>query len=119
MMTPEAEVAHILVADADSALCALLVEWLDEAGCRVVDEHPDVILVDVPLPRQGGAAHRVRELAARYPGTPVVALSSSFFSRVEANGAVARALGVDAVLPKPLTREALIGALRGLLPQLE
>jgi CheY-like chemotaxis protein len=49
--------------------------------------------------------------------TPVVALSSNFFARVEANGAVARALGVDAVLPKPLAREALIAAVRTLVPR--
>ena len=59
------------------------------------------------------------QLAARHPGKPLVALSSNFFAGVEANGAVARALGAKAVLPKPLTREALLGALRKLLPQLE
>jgi hypothetical protein len=61
----------------------------------------------------------VKQLGARHPGKPLVALSSNFFARVEANGAVARSLGVDAVLPKPLTRAALIGALKDLLPQLE
>jgi CheY-like chemotaxis protein len=117
-MTPGAEIARILVVDADPALRDLLEEWLADAGGRVVDDYPDLVLVDLPLPRQGGA-EAVRRLAARYPGTPLVALSSHFFPRVEANGAVARALGVDAVLPKPLTRAALIGALQGLLPHLE
>jgi len=117
-MTPEAEVARILVVDADPALCGLLEEWLAEEGCRVVDHDPDLVVVDLPRPKQAGAA-LVAQLAARHPGKPLVALSSNFFAGVEANGAVARALGVEAVLPKPLTREALIGALRKLLPQLE
>ena len=117
-MTPEAEVARILVVDADPALCGLLEEWLAEEGCRVVDHDPDLVVVDLPRPKQAGAA-LVAQLAARHPGKPLVALSSNFFAGVEANGAVARALGVEAVLPTPLTREALIGALRKLLPQLE
>jgi len=124
-MTPEAEVARILVVDADPALYGLLEEWLAEEGCRVVDQDPDLVLVDLPRPKQAGvellsaSANLLTQLAARHPGKPLVALSSSFFAGVEANGAVARALGVQAVLPKPLTREALIGALRKLLPQLE
>jgi CheY-like chemotaxis protein len=115
-MTPEPEVARVLVVDADPALNGLLEEWLSEEGCRVVQQDPDLILVDLPLPRQTGA-NLVRQLAARHPGTPLIALSSNFFGRIEANGAVARALGAAAVLPKPLTREALIGTLRKLLPR--
>jgi len=38
-----------------------------------------------------------------------------FFSGVECRGAVARALGVASVLPKPVTHDALIGAIRPLL----
>jgi CheY-like chemotaxis protein len=117
-MTPEAEVARILVLDADRALHDLLAEWLADLGCRIVDDEPHVILVDLHLPRQAGAG-AARELRARYPGTPLIALSSGFFAGVEANGAVARTLGVEAVLPKPLTREALVAALRKVLPRLE
>ena len=117
-MTPEAEVARILVVDADPALCGLLEEWLAEEGYRVVDHDPDLVLIDLPRPRQAGV-DLVRQLAARYPGKALVALSSNFFAGVESTGAVARALGVDAVLPKPLARAALVRALRNLLPQLE
>lgn len=117
-MTPEAEVARILVVDADPALYGLLEEWLAEEGCRVVDHEPDLVLLDLPLSREAGAG-LVRKLAARHPGKPLVALSSNFFAGVEANGAVALALGVNAVLPKPLARAALVGALRRLLPMAE
>lgn len=115
-MTPGAELARVLVVDADPALYGLLEEWLAEEGCRMVDRDPDVVVVDLPWPKQAGA-NLVKALAARHPGKPLVALSSNFFAGVEANGAVSRALGVDAVLPKPLTRAALVGTLRRLLPR--
>jgi CheY-like chemotaxis protein len=117
-MTPEAEVARILVADADPALRGLLAEWLAEEGCRVVDDDPDLIVVDLPLSKPAGTT-LVRQLATRHPGKPLIALSSNFFAGVEANGSVARALGVHAALPKPLARAALLGALRKLLPRIE
>ena len=121
-MTPEAEVTGIVVAGADPALRGLLEEWLAEEGFRVIDDDPalvaHLVLVDLPLSKPAGAT-LVRELAARHPGKPLVALSSNFFAGVEANGAVALALGVNAVLPKPLARAALVGALRRLLPMAE
>ena len=117
-MTPEPEVARILIEGAEPALQALLEEWLSGQGCRVVQDRPDLILVDLPLPRQAGA-DLVKRLSASHPGTPLVALSSIIYPRVEANGGVARALGVNAVLPKPLARDALVNALAKLLPQLE
>jgi CheY-like chemotaxis protein len=117
-MTPEPEVARILIEGADAPLHGLLEEWLAEQGLRTAQERPDLILVDLPLARADGI-DRVRHLAARFPGTPLVALSSNVFARVEANGAVARALGVDAVLAKPLARETLIATLHQLLPQRE
>ena len=117
-MTPGAEVPRILIADADPALCGLLEEWLAEAGCRLVERDPDLVIVDLPLSKETGA-RLLREHAAWHPGKPLVALSSNVFAGVEADGAVARTLGVHAVLPKPLAREALVRALRSLLPQLE
>ena len=116
-MTPEADVARILIVDADPALCGLLEEWLAEEGCQVVDHDPDLVVVDLPLSREEGAS-LLRQHAARHPGKPLVALSSNVFAGVETNGAVARALGVHAVLPKPLARQALIETLHRLLPTL-
>jgi DNA-binding NarL/FixJ family response regulator len=56
-------------------------------------------------------------VVAQHPKTPVLALSSTFYARVDCHGAVARALGVDCVLPKPASREALTNAVRNLLPR--
>ena len=115
---------RVLVVDADPALVALLEEWLAEHGCDVVQDagasHArdgfDLVVVDIPSPRQG-AANVLKRVARESPGAPVLALSSSFFAGVEARGPVARWLGVAGVLAKPVTREALIGAVEHLLPR--
>lgn len=126
MPDPAASVAEqatrrVLLIDADSALLELLQEWLGGEGCRVMremegaDHGPfDLLLVDVPFPRHADQAV-LRRVARAYPGVPVLALSSSFFAGVEAGGAVARSLGVAGVLPKPLSREALLAAVRRLV----
>ena len=114
------EPVRILVADADCALFGLLEAWLAGCGCTLagacgVDEPAaggyDLIVADIPFPRQDGA-DVVKALQQEYPGTPIVALSSSFLPGVEASGNVARDLAVASVLAKPVTREALMAAVR-------
>jgi len=102
---------RVLLVDADPALRGLIEEWLADEDCTLVDERPDVVLVDLPAPREHGAGC-VKRISNAHPHAPVVALSSSFFDGIEANGAIARQLGVARVLPKPLTRDALLAALR-------
>jgi len=112
---------HVRVIDADPAWRGLLEEWLAALGCVIVAdddaaaERVDLVVVDVPFPRQGGV-DLVQRVASRHPATPILALSSTFFSRIECCGPVARALGVDCVLPKPATREAITAAVRRVLP---
>jgi CheY-like chemotaxis protein len=117
------EPARVLVVNVDTSLAGLLDEWLAPCGCEVVQhaddddlaQHDlDIAVVDVPFPRQGGLA-LLQRIAAAHPGKPIVALSSTFFSGIECNGAVARALGVTTVLPMPVSREALTTAVRDLL----
>jgi len=125
-MTDSSELAtapRVLVIDGDRALTGLLDEWMCALGCTVVhgaggdaDGHFQLVIVDVPYPRQGGV-DLVARVAARHPQTPILALSSTFFAGVECRGPVARALGVDCVLPKPATRDALTTAVRNLLPR--
>lgn len=114
---------RILVVDADPALFELLGVWL--AGGAEVALHreatapgpADLLVVDLPFPRQS-ATPKLHRLAQAYPSVPVLAISSSFFGSIASHGAAARKLGVAAVLPKPVTREALVGAVRELLPGL-
>ena len=112
----------VLVVGADAALFGLIEEWLATSGCRAVLEHSglspkrvDLVVVDVPAPRQNGL-DSLRQISERWPNTPIVVLSSAFFTSIECDGAVARRLGVASVLPKPLIREALITAVRNLIP---
>jgi len=103
---------RILVADADCALFGLIEEWLASLGgvlvgacCPDDEAHNgyDVIVADLPL---------LKDLAREHPGTPIVALSANLLPGVEPAGSLARELGVTSVLPKPVTREALVGAVR-------
>jgi DNA-binding response OmpR family regulator len=123
----EAQRPRALIVDADPALAALLEEWLDEHGWRVTRETAgeapvangyDVVMLDVPYARRDGL-ELVRRVAARHPGTPIVALSASFFAGVDSSASIARSLGAACVLPKPLAREALIAALRRVHPRPE
>jgi DNA-binding response OmpR family regulator len=100
---------RVLLVDADQALRGLIEEWLADQGCALVDEQPDLVLLD--LPREN-SPEVVRRVSNAHPLAPVIALSASFFDGIETNGAIARRLGVASVLPKPLTRDALVAAVR-------
>jgi CheY-like chemotaxis protein len=115
--------AQVMVVDADHALFELIAEWFASAGHRVVAEsgagepasgRPDVIVVDIPFPRQGGI-DVLRRVGLEHPGVPVLALSSTFFGGIGSNGAIASMLGVAGVLPKPVKEDALVTAVRRLL----
>lgn len=124
-MTPQGPAAgaapRILVVDADRVTLGLLDEWLRASGYDVVDGQADaaapdgvaLAIIDVPFARSG--VERLRRFAARHPGMPILALSPTFFSNVRCTGGCARSLGVAGVLPKPIGRDALIGAVEGLL----
>ncbi len=112
----------IEVVDTDRATLALVQEWLGAAGYRVVDRRtqvptdppPVLTIVEVPFTRHG-ATEQLRRIGESHPGVPVLALSPTFFSNVRCDGDCARALGVAGVLPKPVTRDALIGAVEHVL----
>jgi CheY-like chemotaxis protein len=115
---------RVCVIDGDDAWRSLLEQWLQGMGCEVVPEPGDasapapmvnLVIVDLPFPRQGGV-DLVKRITSRHPATPILALSSNFFSRIECCGPLARDLGVDCVLPKPATREAIAAAVRRVLP---
>src|SRR5262245_3345433 len=121
-----ADLPRILVVDTDHALLGLIEEWVGVCNC-VVESDQDrrtrageekdpyaLLIVDVPHPRRGGI-ELLQRLAGEHPGTPIIALSSTFFSGIESNGGVARTLGVACVLPKPVARESLVTAVRSLL----
>ncbi len=110
--------AVILMADLSSPLSALIVEWLNDAGLATAEAgeaaRADLLLVELPFPRQAAAARR-EACAARWPGVPVLALSPAFFPGVPSRGALARSLGVAAVLPTPVARDVLLATVFDLI----
>ena len=108
---------RVLVVDVDPVLAELIGEWLAAAGCVVGGEGYDLLIVELPFPRQAG--ERLRLLAGQHPGTPILVLSSSFLPGIGSTGSVARALGVAGVLPMPVTRESLLDAVSSLLAGVE
>ena len=113
----------VLVVDADRVTFELLSEWLAAAGIRAMEEdaaHPAdpdcaLALVDVAFLRDGGL-EALKRVTGQYPGMPILAMSPGFFSNVDCTGTCARQLGVAGVLPKPVSRDALLAAVRRLLP---
>jgi DNA-binding response OmpR family regulator len=119
--------AVVKLVNIDVALQGLFEAWLHDEGLTVARATEggqpgaamapavDLVIVDVPFPRQGGV-DLIRRIASHHPAAPILALSSTFFPGIECCGPVARELGVACVLPKPVTREALAAAVRRVLP---
>ena len=114
---------HIVVYEENDLMRALLKEWLDEAGYRVSTPaggpaqsppRADLVIVSVTLPRLEGAG-KVRDVRKAHPGARVIALSGQFRSGLSEAGATARALGVEQVLAKPLSRTHLLDSIRAIL----
>lgn len=121
MRETAAAARRVLVVAADRALFGLLQEWLGECGCTAVEasaagkeDRFDLVIVDIPFPREGGA-QMVAQISNEQHGAPIIALSSGFFAGIACQGAVARALGVMRVLPKPVARDALISTVCSVL----
>jgi len=115
--------SSILVYEEDDLMRALIHEWLREAGYRVRalcarDAQPreavDLVIASISSPRDAGA-QRVREIKVTHPDTPLIALSGQFRSGLSAAGATAEALGAQQVIAKPLSRGALLEAVRAII----
>lgn len=78
----------------------------NEAVARVERLHPDVVLLDVRMPRLGGVA-ATEQIKTRWPSVRVVVHSMAVECREEALAA-----GADAFVPKGAPVDDLLGALR-------
>ena len=110
-----------MILESDGPIRDLVAEWLemlDYESLQVPDvtaagraAHCDVVLLDIPATLRA-ARESIASLAAAVPHTPIVAMSAD----VPAGGsaaaeALARELGVAALLVKPFGREALMQAI--------
>ena len=97
--------------------------FLSQAGCEVIlaqdgfealakiaDHQPDVVFVDIMMPRLDGyQTCSLIKRNARYRTTPVIMLSSKDGLFDRARG---RMVGSDEYLTKPFTKDALLKAVR-------
>ena len=111
----------VIVVEWDPLVRALLLEWLEEIGVQALtlgslESLPEVVdagLIIVDLGQVGHShAHVLRLLRARYPGVPLMGLSTQVRVGMGSASALARQLGVEMILPKPCERQELLrGAL--------
>jgi DNA-binding response OmpR family regulator len=115
--------SSIAIYEEDDLMCGLLAEWLGDAGYRVhcvashsapARENVDLVIVSVYMPKHAGA-QLIGEIRAAYPRTPLIAISAQFRSGLSSAGATAQTLGVEQVIAKPLTRDALLGTVRAII----
>ncbi len=81
-----------------------------DALAKISNEHPDLIFVDIVMPRLDGyQTCSLIKRNARYKSTPVIMLSSKDGLFDRARG---RMVGSDQYLTKPFTKETLIDAVQ-------
>jgi CheY-like chemotaxis protein len=106
------------VIEDDLAMRALLLEWLADAGYRVhVGDRAgtastatfDVVVFDLPNLRVQGA-EIIHDVQRRYAGAALVGLSTQVVEATAGGSRQARALGLDQLVPKPSSRQALLSA---------
>lgn len=81
-----------------------------EALAKIVDDEPDVIFVDIMMPRLDGyQTCALIKNNPRFRQTPVIMLSSKDGLFDKARG---RIVGSEQYLTKPFTRDELLGAIK-------
>jgi CheY-like chemotaxis protein len=120
--------ANILVIEDHDEIRHLVKEMLTRVGHNVkeapngavalqmLDENPaDLIITDIFMPEKEGV-ETIREVKKRFPGIRILAMSggvgvmdSSYALRL------AKGLGADRTLPKPITRSQLLAEVDSLL----
>ena len=81
-----------------------------EALAKITDQHPDIIFVDIMMPRLDGyQTCALIKNNSVFKSTPVIMLSSKDGLFDKARG---RIVGSEQYLTKPFTRDELLGAIR-------
>ena len=86
-----------------------------DAMAKIADSHPDVIFVDIMMPRLDGyQTCTLIKKNAGFQATPVIMLSSKDGLFDRARG---RMVGSDEYLTKPFTKDSLLSAVRKYAPK--
>lgn len=70
----------------------------------------DIVVTDIIMPEKDGVETTI-ELRSRFPNTKIVAVSGGGRVRNLSFLEHAKQMGADVILPKPFTREELLGAI--------
>lgn len=113
---------YILVVEGDDLIRQLLERWLREGGYAVAvgdleklrqhgaaEPPPSLVILDLANPRSAPAV--IRSVQAAH-SAPIIGVSARFRRGLGTSRDAARRLGVCKLLPKPFTREELLGAVR-------
>ena len=115
--------SRIVIIEEDTLMRRLLAEWLIAEGYSVRTagtgdaqslDRADLVIVDVYMPRSGGA-ERLGAIKAAHPGTPLIAISGQFRPGLVGSCTAADALGVRQVIAKPFSRRDLLAAVNGVI----
>src|SRR5690349_4853850 len=118
----------VMVVDDSNTIRRSAEIFLTQAGCQVVlaedgfdalakiaDHHPDIIFVDIMMPRLDGyQTCALIKKNARFGATPVIMLSSKDGLFDRARG---RMVGSDEYLTKPFTKDSLLKTVAAHSPQ--
>ena len=115
---------RVLVVDDDARVRTTARALLEAADFEVVEaesgaaalrtlgsEAVDVVLTDIFMPDTDGI-ELIHTLHRQTPNLPLVAMSGGGFDDGKDVLAVARLLGAEAIVQKPLTRQKIVGAIR-------
>ena len=120
LCTPVRHALRIALIECNDLVRQLAQTWLVAAGHEVESVRLplranafELVIADVARPRAAGPL--VRSLRAGNNG-PVLMLSDRFNAGQAGSKLLAQQLGVNAILPKPFTRQQLLDAVRQCLP---
>ena len=115
---------RILVVDDNASVRTTARALLEAAGFEVVEaesgaaalktlssERFEAVLTDIFMPDTDGI-ELIHTLHRQTPNLPLVAMSGGGFDDGKDVLAVARLLGAEAIVQKPLTRQKVVGAIR-------
>jgi CheY-like chemotaxis protein len=124
VLRPSSDAFTILIVDDHAAVRNVIRTILEEAGYRVLEAGDakeavahlgeakiHLVITDLNLPGQSGD-ELVKTVKARHPDIKLIMMSGSYES---SQTTIAKAIGLHAVLPKPVKPETLLDTVRGLL----
>jgi DNA-binding response OmpR family regulator len=107
---------HIALVESDDLIRQLLEGWLTAEGhvtntipVRGLRRDAPLNLIIADVASASAAASRVALIRAHH-AAPLLLISARFHRGTTRSSAMARQLGVEAVLPKPFTRDQLLAA---------